>query len=743
MYYQITGGSKVVVDDLDCWIPPVPENKADILYYNLPKEEQYWKREPLPDWFMQRHKEEKLARDIEKDMVDKKMKKSVTFLDPVLERYRRREWRRRKWGCWFYNDGVPTYITGHHYWYLQWCKFDHKENNGYPFYYEFSRDNFYFRQHCEENPKSLGYMIIGPRGTGKSNEELACLSNNITMKHDARAALQSKSIDKDSKAVLMKAKLVPLFNNLPVFFKPKFAHGTNPEERLIFNRKAVTGKEAENVEFGPDFELNSVIFAAYPGEKALDTDTLTELFEDEIGKTDPNKVADIVTRHNVNTKCVFRNHRKIGLLRKTSTVEEMDEGGAECLKLWKQSDQRVRDRNGFTTSKIFRRLISALDTSTSLIDYIEDPDGKAINHGPPCDKFGRVKREIANLIIENDLESVKHDLKEKSSRMRKSPRNEFEAFIKDQSKSIFNVFILTSRLEEIRNQMKKPPYVIGNLYWLNGEPGPVGFKPDPHAGRFYWSWFPDEFSGNPEPSKWKILNNFRKEWGYDSFGNHRELTFPKNDLTLSIGSDPIKFSKTRDPRASKASMHGFRKFDINVDYNKPKAKWITHNFIFEYITRPDDPNTFFEDAGMACHFLGCSMLPESNIKSLVQYFVTKGWEKFLMYPADFPELLVSTSQEDPGFSSTPEVIDTYTRELITFINENGHRMPFDRTIESWLNFDPSDTTTFDATVSSGFTLVGAKKKVKPEEEPDEDHDDWFDLYDNEGTVSKKVYLNEN
>lgn len=738
MYHPIKNGKKVIVDDLECWIPPVPKDPKDILFHNFPKEEQYWRREPMPESYFERMADENKARMIETDMMEKGMIKAVTYVDPVLERYRRREWHRRKWGVWFYNNGVPTYITGHHYFYLQWCKFDHKENNGYPFYYEFSRDNFYFRQHCEECPKSLGYMIIGPRGTGKSNEELACIANNILMKHDARAALQSKSFDKDSKAVLMKAKLVPLFNNLPPFFKPVYAHGTNPEERLVLNRPAVKGKESLNMKFGPELELNSFIFAAYPGEKVLDTDTLTEIFEDEIGKTDPKKIADVVVRHNVNVKCVFRNHRKIGLLRKTSTVEEMNEGGDECHKLWKMSDQTHRDKNGWTVSKIFRRLISALDTNTSLMAYIDE---KGVNHGAPCNKYGQVNRQLANLIIQNDLDAVKHDLKEMSSRMRKSPRNVAEAFIKDQSKSIFNVFLITNRLEAIQ-AMKKPPYIQGNLYWLNSEPGAVGFKPDSHAGRFRWAWFPDEFSGNPHPDKWKILNNFRKENGYDSFGNYRELVYPKNDMLFAIGTDPIKYSRTKDPRASKASMHGFRKFDFAVDHGKPKDRWQSHNFIFEYIERPDDPKTYFEDVGMACHFLGCSVLPESNIKSLVQHFVEKGWEKFLMYPADFPELLMGGNQEDPGFSSTPEVIDAYTRRIITFINENCQRMPFDRTLQSWLDFDPTETTKYDATISSGFTLVGAEKKVKPEEE-EQESEDWFDTYDHsEGNLGRKVDLSE-
>lgn len=740
MFQRTKGSTRLIVGEgYECWLPPVPR-KEDILFSNCSKEDQYWRREPLPDNFMERWFEEENTRAKELEMVMNGMKKTVSFYDPVLERYRRAQWFKRWFGVWFMNYGEPTYLTNHHWWYLQWCKYDHKENEGYPNYYEFSRDNFYIRSWCEQNPRSLGYQMVGPRACGKSNEDLACISNNATRFHNHRAALQSKHFEDDAKKVLIQAKMVPLFNALPIFFKPQFAHGTNPQEVLVFNRPSIKGKESKKQEFGPDFELNSVIFAAMPGVKALDSETLSDIFEDEIGKTDPKKVGDVYERHDVNVKCVFRNHRKIGMLRKQTTVEEMDKGGDQCFKLWKDSDQQKLDKNGWTISKIHRHLISALDTDTSLERYIDDV-GK--DWGPPCNKYGKVDRAIANIKIQNDLDAVRHDLKKMSSRMRKSPRNATEAFIKDQSKSIFNVFALTNRLEEIRN-MTKPPYVRGNLYWLKEEGGPVGFQPDPHAGRFYFAWFPDEYTANPHPEKWKILNNFKKEWGYDSFGNNRYLTVPRNDLLLGIGSDPIKYSKTKDPRASKASMHGFRKLDINVDYGKAKAKWVSHNYIFEYIDRPQDPTTFFDDAGMACHFLGCSMLPESNIKSLVQHFVTKGWEKFLMYPTDFPELLVSTSQsDDPGFSSTPEVIDTYTRRLITFINEHCHRMPFDRTIESWLNFDPTDTTTYDATVSSGFTLVGCEKRTDPEEESEDDMDNWFDVYDHsEGNVGRIVDISE-
>ena len=738
MFYPIKGGTKVLIGEgFECWTPPMPE-PSQIIGYDLPKEEQYWRREPIPKWYSERVLEEEYKQRQDEELILKGKKKTM-YVDQMCERYRRREWHRRRWGVWFMNNGEPTYLTGHHYFYLQWCKFDHKENNGYPFYYKFSKDNFYIRQWCEENPHSMGYMFIGPRATGKSNEEIACIVNRSTMLHNHRAALQSKHFDNDAKGVLIQAKTVPLFNALPDFFKPEFSHGTNTQTELVFRRRSVSGKESSNVVYGPDYELLSTIFPALPGEKALDTETLSDLFEDEIGKTDPKTIADIYVRHEVNLKCVFRNNRKIGLLRKTSTVEEMNEGGDECLKLWKDSDMRILDKNGFTISKIHRHLISALDTDTSLVDYI---DAKGKNYGPPCDKYGNVNREIANIKIQNDFDAVKHDLKKLSGRMRKNPRNETEAFIKDQSKSIFNIMLLSDRLQTIRN-MVKPPYVRGNLYWVKDKFGPVWWERDDHAGRFNWAWFPDEFSKIKEPDKAKILNNVGYEHGYDRKGFSRRLMVPKNDHLFRIGSDPIKYTRTKDPRASKAAIHGFRLYDGSADYGKDKANWESHNFIFEYLNRPEDPETSFEDTAMACIFLGCKLLPERNVPSLNDYFERNGLERFLAYPKDFvaSSMEIQTNSDDAGFSTTPEVIDYYTRRIISFVNNHIARMPFDNTIEDWLGFDPANPTRSDATVSSGYTLVHAEKIAEQEEEPQMSLSDWFDTYDNSGVNGNFIPTN--
>lgn len=748
MYFEQPGGSKIIVGEgYQCYLPKIPP-KEFILFSNQPREEQYWRRTPLPQYYIERVIEEEYKQSRELELVLTKQKKAVTYVDPVLERYRRQEWMRRRYGIWFMNDGEPVYLTGHHYFYLQWSKFDHDWNDGYPAFYEFSRDNFYIRQWCQQNPKSLGHIMIASRGTGKSNEEIARICNRATFFHRHRAAIQSKS-GPDAKEKILQAKVVPLFNNLPKFFKPQFSQGTDAKSELTFSRPSVRGSGGRDVEFDDDQELKSVIFAADPGPPVLDGDTLKDAYASEVGKLNPRKIGSAKVRHNTNLKTVFRNQRKIGIDAEESTVEEMDEGGDECEEIYIESDPTILDGNGFTKSKIHRHFISALDTDTSVNPF--KINGK--DYDAPCNKYGKVDRSLSALKIQADLDAVKDDLKEVSSRMRKSPRNPTEAFIKDQSKSIFNIQLLSNRYEFLTNRTAKKPYVRGNLYWLKEKFGPVGFTPDEHAGRFNWAWFPDEFSGNPDPSKWKILNNFRKEMGYNRNGRSKLLVYAGNNHLFRIGTDPIKFTETDDPRASKAAAHGFRLFDYHTDGGLPKEKWKSHNFIFEYIKRPNDPEIYFEDMAMACMFLGCKMLPERNVDTLNGYFKYNGLDWLMWYPKDDiieeaedgETLSVQQNSNEAGYAQTKEVTNYYTIRIMQFINEHINRMPFDETIKSWMNFDPKKPTKYDASVSSGMTLVHAEKKAEIERpsEGEAGWGDWFDQFDNSGEVGTFVDTQQN
>ena len=66
--------------------------------------------------------------------------------------YIEKEFNRRDLGYWFYNNGVPTYITGSHYMYLQWTKID----VGLPDFREANRVFYIYWEACKADKRSFG-----------------------------------------------------------------------------------------------------------------------------------------------------------------------------------------------------------------------------------------------------------------------------------------------------------------------------------------------------------------------------------------------------------------------------------------------------------------------------------------------------------------------------------------------------------------------------------------------------------
>ena len=65
------------------------------------------------------------------------------------------EYKRRVEGVWFMNNGVATYLTGLHYYYLNWCKID----IGYPDYWDRDRRFFLVWDAVRSNPDCYGLIM--------------------------------------------------------------------------------------------------------------------------------------------------------------------------------------------------------------------------------------------------------------------------------------------------------------------------------------------------------------------------------------------------------------------------------------------------------------------------------------------------------------------------------------------------------------------------------------------------------
>ena len=698
MYLALPKHTKHIIKDLyTVYLPPVPA-RNEIQGWELKKSDQFWKRTPLPEFYLERRDEEAYKQAQEKEMVDEGYLKKIEYFDDILERYRRQEWMRRIYGFWFMNNGTPTYLTGNHYMYLQWSQLDHPENDGYPLFYMPQLDRFYFRQLCYEDPFCLGYLIVGPRGFGKSSEETAVVLDNMTKPpHKRHAVIQSKSED-DAIDVVFKEKMVPMFNAYPDFFKPQYSHGTDPAKRMAFKRKAIQKGDKTNLKFGEDLELGNTIKCLSAKVKAADGKTLAEIISDEIGKTHPKLEADVYERHAVHVKCVFRNLNKRGLIRETTTVEAMDEGGDECYDIWLESNPEERDPNGYTASKIYKYLVTGMETQNNL-----------------ADKFGNIPYDEAEKQIDNERVPFLGDPYKLSIVMRKNPKNEQEAFIKDQSKSMFNVFMINARISELeagrkRGKANKLPGRQGRLEWVNEVDGDVEFIEDP-TGFFTEYYTVDEYRNKTR----KILNACT--FIIDDDGN--KVWMPVNNDLLRGGGDPIKFVKTDDPRASKFAGFGFLMFDHDLDHGKDDTMdWLSYQELWCYHGRSEDPVDDYENIIKALRYWGHSFMPENNVSDFTKHLYGRKYQKFIIVRKNFDaSILMQKSTKnsmgaDQAVMSNTEVIDSYVSQIRRWVGKHVKRCNNLALLKQLLEFDSKKPTKYDLVVGWGYTLLSIKAELE-------------------------------
>ena len=686
MYLKTTGSSKFIIKNLyEVNIPKLPERHL-ILNAELKNSDQYWRRTPLPKFYDERRTEEKFYQDKERELVLDNVIPHIRHFDPVLENYRRQEWWRRIFGVWFMNKGIPVYLTGAHYFYLQWCRMDHPDNDGYPFFYLPQLERYYFRQLCWEDPYCFGYLMVGPRGFGKTSEESSFMLEVMSRPgHRKHAAIQSKTED-DAKQTIFQEKLVPMFNSMPDFFKPEFSHGSEPKEKFIFRRLAKKGEFSRTVKHGDDYELGNTIMCYPPQNKALDGKTLTMILCDEIGKLKPEVTMDAYTRHSVNFRCVFRNQIKRGIICCSTTVEEMDQGGDECFEIWEESDPRIRDGNNNTISKIYRMFVSAVETQADL-----------------ADKYGEIPRDSAYAKIMNEREPVKEDNHKLSLLMRKNPTTEEEAFLRDQTRCQYDVMILSKRISEIE-RMKVKPGRRYSIEWVNG-------KVDGDVELVEYKEGPLTVFYNPDVM-WRKDRKLLNACEHFTDDNGKKIWMPCNNDLFRSATDPIRFVQSDDKRASLMAGHGMMRFIHDLDGGKNNtADWISNNIMWEYLNRNTDPEEDYENLIKLIRYFGHSIMPENNSGDFVKHLFSRGYSRFIIVRKNFDASVLMNKWSknslgvDQAVQSHTEVIESYVRRTAAFIRRHGHRINSLALLKQLLAFDPKHPTKFDLAVSFGYGIL--------------------------------------
>ena len=663
-----TTGEGVELHGLLVVLPKKPK-RSEILFHEQPKSMQLWRRIPMP---------EELQKIRSMDEWYEKPSEFRRKFSGFIER----EFERRRDGVWFYNHGVPTYITGRHYMFLQWSKID----IGFPSYLAFQREIFLHMAACEADPRCIGQLYTKCRRSGYTNVCSSVLVDEATQVKDKLLGIQSKT-GKDSQENIFMKKVVPIFRSYPFFFKPIQDGTTNPRMELAFREpsKRITKKNKTSQKGDA---LNTIINWKNTTNNAYDGEKLHMLYLDEAGKWE--KPVDIREAWRIERTCLIVGKRVVGKALVGSTVNPMNKGGEEYKALWEDSNPNERNANGRTKSGLYRLFIPAYEALEGFFDQYGNP----VMEDPESAVLGIDNEQIdvgAKTYLRNERESLKNDPSELNEVVRQFPFTEEEAFRDSIEGSIFNVGKIYQQIDH-NNELYPNPVVRGNFMWKEKDKEVI-FSPDPN-GRFRVSWQPDPTDRN------KVIDDRGKK-------------SPGNSLIGCGGVDSYDLDQTVDGRGSKGALHLYNKFNMHAPANM---------FVLEYASRPDLASIFYEDVLMAAFYYGYPLLVENNKYGIVRYFESRGYDNYLL---DRPEFLKagSTSSKTKGIpSNSQDVIQSHAQAIEAYIHahvgenlDTGEMgsMYFNKTLEDWIGYKITNRTKFDLTISAGLALLAAQK-VKSE-----------------------------
>jgi hypothetical protein len=670
-------GEIVSIHGLNIALPKVPK-KSDILFHDLPKRMQMWRRADVP---------QELSRVRSMDEWFEKPAEFRRSFSPYIEQ----EFERRRNGVWFYNNGVPTYITGRHYMFLQWSKID----IGYPSYLAFQREIFLHMAACEADPRCIGQLYTKCRRSGYTNICAAVLVDEATQVKDKLLGIQSKT-GKDSQENIFMKKVVPMFKAYPFFFKPIQDGTTNPRMELAFREpsKRITKKNKTSQKGDA---LNTIINWKNTTNNAYDGEKLHMLYLDEAGKWE--KPVDIREAWRIERTCLIVGKKVIGKALVGSTVNPMDKGGEEYKNLWEDSDPAERNANGRTRSGLYRIFIPADHALEGFFDLygnpvVDDPDAEIEGVD------GEMIDQGSKTYLKNERDSLKHDPSELNEVIRQFPLTEDEAFRDSIEGSIFNIGKIYQQIDW-NNNLYPNPVVRGNFIWKEKDKE-VMFSPDPR-GRFHVAWQPPVEMRN-------------------QVAEVRGKKVPPNSQYGVGGVDSYDLDETLDGRGSKGALHLYTKFNMRDDVP-------SNMFVVEYASRPDLASIFYEDVLMASFYYGFPLLIENNKYGIVRYFESRGYDGYVL---DRPDHLKAPNSKvnvrTKGIpSNSQDVIQAHAHAIEAYIHDhvgvkpetaNFGNMYFNNTLEDWIGYKINNRTKYDLTISSGLALLAAQKGSQKKKQSD-------------------------
>lgn len=667
----------------------VPEKEGGLEVENWDTDDpdmQYWRRKELPKFF---------------ELVEYDKDGNV-LLTKEQEVYAKKEVERCKNGFYFLNDGRVEYITGKHYFYLQWWKL---EDDIYPEYRDTDRRYFLFLNHWEHILWCLGILRGKKRREGASSQATSNLIYECIFFRNSVCGLVSKTLQDGKKTF---TNMVAFgYRQLPVFLKPKQLNNKDSVSELIFAHKSVSTKEGTGRTIDTDTGHRSSVDFRAPGKNTYDSGRLSRGLFDEGGKWEiENPFSEFLA---IVSKTMVKGAKRVGFMECPSTCNEMTKaGGAQYKIAWNNANQ-FDMKDGRTINRMVRYFSPAYDGFYGFIDrhgmsVIEPPTPKQLkflveNYVGIGDLTEEDIKLGAKAYLLKKREGLEGALLEEEIRM--NPFDEKEMFLSKNGNCHFDAALLAELYDKAKS-MEKEILEYGNWVWKDGNPFTEAI----------WEPCSKENARTSRPKGFKIPEGEKVErWG--------DRIVPLHRVQFIAACDPFQNSIVESGVGSKASAGVMNRYTTDE-----QDSFYDTMIINKYHARPKMVELLHMDMALMCFAHGCQILIESKMDGgMRKFFIDNNMEDFLIYMPD---------KENAGIDPNPDNKVLLVNCWESYILKQGKEGKLiyadvidgesERDPDGLIKFDVNDTEVSNQVMGLGWVLVANfykrvnfKKKAEPED----------------------------
>ncbi len=644
-----------------------PELPSRIGNFRQKKEEQYFRKQEIPDIFD----------DLEFD------EDGNAIYSEEQADFIRNEWAKINDGYWFWNNGIQTYITGLHYFYLNYWTL---EDGNTPDYRDVDRRYFYFQDYCERVPHCFGVIRIKKRREGATSQATCYLVwKAITHRKSFCGIISKTGKDASDAFVYM---VMNGYRNLPVFFKPR-AEDEETKTELVFKKKKdkrkVKGREKGKI-FDDDIGLESKINYKNTALNSYDSGRTTAMLMDEAGKW-PKEVP-VNQYWPIVKKTMGRGAIKVGFCLIPSTANDAKSGGEPYKALFDESSQFG---NSVTATGLYRYFCPAYDGYEGFIDkygmsIVDDPTEDQKQY--ILDRYGMKIEYGAKQYLMNQRKIIT-DKKALSEEIRMNPFTEDEAFMIDQKKCYFNSEKIYNQIDFLKEERVGLRRV--RLFWKTERT--VDFADDPDG-----PWI-----------VYKLPNDAEKNAFMEKDGQRH----PGNAHKYVSGIDPFK-SSVISGKGSMGVCYVFERLNPADPNNSCMP-------IAEYVDRPRLKSMFHDEMLKAAVYWGYKACYENDVgDDFVDFFTNKNFKQYLMRTPEsaIDKMRRRTVQKFGVTSGDSFAMARQLDTCITYIEGHCEKIVFTDLLEELLQYDHENRTPFDRSVAFMISLLAGigVEAVKKEKE---------------------------